>query len=210
MTPPVAAKLASWRLSFQCWNYVAFALAHKKYRLPSQSMLPHRMQYTLSHKVITIISIDIDSFTVFLHSPNGRHLPAVRAVQGDCQWPLKMENSHRSREPTMHCDTEQSQPIFIPTHHKKGWCQPHNPTDSPYTITLWLFNSLAYTPRSTTSAYRAIWLYRPLESSLRSHNIVTLSFLNMDFERYDPDKNITGLSCMWMFHKNHISFYHFK
>ena len=29
--------------------------------------------------------ICIDSFTVSLHSPNGRHLPAVSAVQGDCQ-----------------------------------------------------------------------------------------------------------------------------
>ena len=31
----------------------------------------------------------VDSFTVSLHSPNSRHLPAVRAVQRDCQWPLK-------------------------------------------------------------------------------------------------------------------------
>ena len=32
---------------------------------------------------------ELDSLTVSLHNPNGRHLPAVRAVQGDCQWPLK-------------------------------------------------------------------------------------------------------------------------
>ena len=29
----------------------------------------------------------IDSFTV-LYNPNGRHLPAVMAMQGDCQWPF--------------------------------------------------------------------------------------------------------------------------
>ena len=31
----------------------------------------------------------VDFFTVSMHSANSRHLPAVRAVQGDCQWPLK-------------------------------------------------------------------------------------------------------------------------
>ena len=44
----------------------------------------------------------LDPFTVSLHSPNGRRLPAVRAVQGDCKWPLKNGgNSHRSRESIM-------------------------------------------------------------------------------------------------------------
>ena len=31
----------------------------------------------------------IVSFTFSLHSPNGRHLPAARVVQGDRHWPLK-------------------------------------------------------------------------------------------------------------------------
>ena len=31
----------------------------------------------------------LHSFTVSLHSPKGRHLPAVRAVHGDYQWLLK-------------------------------------------------------------------------------------------------------------------------
>ena len=31
----------------------------------------------------------VDSFTVPLHSPNGRHLPAIRAVQGDCLWHMR-------------------------------------------------------------------------------------------------------------------------
>ena len=61
----------------------------------------------------------LDSFTVSLHSPHGRHLPVVRAVQGDCQWPLKKHggNSHRLREPTMSFNTRQSWPIFRPTNH---------------------------------------------------------------------------------------------
>ena len=33
--------------------------------------------------------VGIDAFTVSLHSPNGRQMPAIRAVQGDCQWPWK-------------------------------------------------------------------------------------------------------------------------
>ena len=32
---------------------------------------------------------NLDSFTVPGHSPNGRHLPAIKAVSGDCQWPLQ-------------------------------------------------------------------------------------------------------------------------
>ena len=56
--------------------------------------------------------IALDSFTVPLHSPNSRHLPAVRAVQGDFQWPLqKRGNFPWSHEVTMHCDMRQSQPI---------------------------------------------------------------------------------------------------
>ena len=52
-----------------------------------------------------VFSCALDSFTVSLHSPNSRHLPAVRATQGDCQWPLKnVGNSHRSHEPRIHCN----------------------------------------------------------------------------------------------------------
>ena len=44
-------------------------------------------------------------FTVPLHSPNDRHLPVVRAGQGNCQWPQKnVVNCHRLREPTIHYD----------------------------------------------------------------------------------------------------------
>ena len=31
----------------------------------------------------------VDYFTAFMHSPSDRHLPALMAVQGDCQWLLK-------------------------------------------------------------------------------------------------------------------------
>ena len=43
----------------------------------------------------------VDSFTVSLHRPNGGH--AIRALQGDCQWPLKnveIPTSHVSPEGT--------------------------------------------------------------------------------------------------------------
>ena len=60
--------------------------------------------------------LSLESFTVSLHSPNGRHLPAIRAVQGDCQWSLKNSgNTHRSHESTI----RQSQLIFRPANHKR-------------------------------------------------------------------------------------------
>ena len=41
----------------------------------------------------------------FATNPNGRNFSAVTAVQRDCEWPLKNgENSHRSRESTIHSD----------------------------------------------------------------------------------------------------------
>ena len=46
----------------------------------------------------------VDSFTVPLHSPNGRQMPAIRAVQGDCQLPLQNGgNFQRTCEPTIYC-----------------------------------------------------------------------------------------------------------
>ena len=59
----------------------------------------------------------IDYFTVSLHSPNGRHLPAVKAAQGDCQWILKNgRNSHRSTEHIVH-----STPKWTRVHQCNGW-----------------------------------------------------------------------------------------
>ena len=64
--------------------------------------------------------LQLDSFTVLLHSTNGRQIPVVRAVQRHCQWHVKnIRNSNRSCEPTMQWDTRQSQPIFRPTNHKR-------------------------------------------------------------------------------------------
>ena len=61
-----------------------------------------------------------DHFTVSLHSHNGRHLPAIMAVQGDCQWPLKSGRYfQQSHAPTIFCNWGSlNQPIT------KGWCQP--------------------------------------------------------------------------------------
>ena len=62
----------------------------------------------------------LDCFTVSLHSQNGRHLPAVRAVQGDCRWPLKNGgNCYQLCEPRMHYNWGISQPVFISTNYKE-------------------------------------------------------------------------------------------
>ena len=52
-----------------------------------------------------VASTQLDLFTVSLHSTNGRQMPAVRAVQGDCAWIYKNNgNVHWSCEPRRHCD----------------------------------------------------------------------------------------------------------
>ena len=67
---------------------------------------------------------DLNSSTVSLHSPNGRLLPAVMAVHGDCQWLLKNGgNSHRSHEPAIHCDRGNPN-LYLDQRIGKGWCQP--------------------------------------------------------------------------------------
>ena len=72
------------------------------------------------HKIIpvNVTHTPLDSFTVPMHSPNGRRLPAVGAVQGDCHWGLENgANSHWSHESIMQWGTRQSQSIFRPTNH---------------------------------------------------------------------------------------------
>ena len=90
----------------------------------------------------------LDSFTVPLHSANGRHLPAVRAVQGDGQWPLKNgANSHRSHEIKFHCNWGNPS-LYLKQPITKRWYQPIGgqvsyPTDIPYATRLGLCISLA-------------------------------------------------------------------
>ena len=77
--------------------------------LTQQALLFWKYQYFVEHLPTTTILINlwdvlkfnhfiprmalpwaVDSFTVSLHSTNnGRHWPAVRALQGDCYWPSK-------------------------------------------------------------------------------------------------------------------------
>ena len=62
------------------------------------------------------MSTHVDSFTVPLHSPNGRPLGLRKGTV--TAWGLKNNgNSHRSREPIMQWGARQSQSIFKPTNH---------------------------------------------------------------------------------------------
>ena len=88
------------------------------------------------------------SRAVSFHSPNGRHLPGVRAGQGDCQWPLKKgENSHQSHDPTINSNC--GNPNLHLNHAiRKWWCQPIGShasriTGSPNTTRLRLCSSLS-------------------------------------------------------------------
>ena len=59
--------------------------------------------------------LELDSFKVPLHSP------AVRAVQRDCHWGLKIaQNSHWPREPIMQRGTRQSQSILRSSNNKSA------------------------------------------------------------------------------------------
>ena len=88
----------------------------------------------------------LDSFTVPLHSPNGRHLPAVRTVQRDCHWGLKNDgNSHWSCESIMQWGNNPN--LYLNQPITKAWCQPTGshvsyPTDSPIATRLILCSSL--------------------------------------------------------------------
>ena len=62
----------------------------------------------------------LDSFIVSLHNPNGRQMPAVRAVQGDCQWPLgNIGSSQRSHEIRIHCNQGNPQRMRRRFSHKR-------------------------------------------------------------------------------------------
>ena len=93
----------------------------------------------------------LDSFTVPLHSPNGKHF--VRVVQRDCLWgPKNGGNPRWSREPIMQWGTRQSQSIFRPTNDKSvmptNWrpCRlPHSQSyNTPIATRLGLCSSLAH------------------------------------------------------------------
>ena len=79
----------------------------------NQPWFTHSIQgcFTITRVIVWLL----DSFTVLLLSHKGRHLPAVRAVQEDCQWPLK--NSHRSREPVIHRMWEVPQSTYRSANH---------------------------------------------------------------------------------------------
>ena len=89
----------------------------------------------------------VDSFTVSLHSPNGRRLPAVKAVQGDCQWAwANGGNSHRPRDPIIHRLWGIPQSIFASTNHttdSTANCRPcFIAPDTPIATKLALWSSL--------------------------------------------------------------------
>ena len=91
--------------------------------------------------------VAIDSFTVSLHSPNGRHLPAIRAMQGDCQWPWKMVEIPTGHVSPEFIATEAFPNLYLDYPTTKGQHQPIGshvpyPTDSPTATRLGLCSSL--------------------------------------------------------------------
>ena len=89
----------------------------------------------------------VDYSTVPLHSLNGRQFPAIKTVQGDCQWPLKtVENSHQSHELIIHCDWDNPN-LWFHQPITKEWCRStwvyvSYPIDNPTATRLGLCSSL--------------------------------------------------------------------
>ena len=89
----------------------------------------------------------IDSFTVPLHSPNGRHLPAIKAVQWDYQWHMKNGgNTSWSNEPTIRLNWGNPN-LWLDQPITKGWHQITGnnvsyPTKCSNAKRLWLCSSL--------------------------------------------------------------------
>ena len=83
-----------------CWNYISNYCAMKIWGLTALLLIQSELGKKIPHRIPSLntygycpmlLETVLDSFTVCLHSPNGRHLPAIRAVQGDCQCPPKNE-----------------------------------------------------------------------------------------------------------------------
>ena len=70
------------------WGLTALLLIQSELRKKIQHRIPSLNTYGCCPMLLETV---LDSFTVCLHSPNGRHLPTIRAVQGDCQCPKKMK-----------------------------------------------------------------------------------------------------------------------
>ena len=97
----------------------------KRYIPPFAIYMHDALKCKRIHHCVQVWIPTVDSFTVPLHSPSGRNLPAVRAVQGDGHWGLKNGgNSYWSRELIMQWSARQSQCIFRKKTITKAWCQP--------------------------------------------------------------------------------------
>ena len=122
----------------------------------------------------------LDSFTVPLHSPTGLcppGMPAVLAMQGDCQWPFENgANFHQSHKPTIHCNWGNPN-LFLDQPITKGQCQPIRVhvsyhTDSPTASRPGLLSSLVEsgTASSPTGPTASFILYRHLTTrKMQSH-----------------------------------------
>ena len=59
-------------------------LYRKNVAAASHISVPQALREPL--EILVSNKADIDSFTASLHNPDGRHVPAISAVQGVCQW----------------------------------------------------------------------------------------------------------------------------
>ena len=94
-------------------------------------MTVHQPVETCSHIHMT----ELDSFISLhsLHSPKSSHLPAIRAVQGDCQWPLKNGgNCLQSPGSRIYCNQCIPWYTFRPANHKRAMSTNMSPCLIPH------------------------------------------------------------------------------
>ena len=110
-------------------------------RCPWQTPLHHALYHTNRQP-------GVDSFTVSLHSLNGRQIAYIYGwARGLSVAFENSENFHQSHEPTIHCDWGNLN-LYLDWQNTKGWCQPtishvSYPTDSPTATRLGLCSSLS-------------------------------------------------------------------
>ena len=113
-----------WPWSVAAWIMVA-KRGHKSRFLTTQSWIGN----------VPMLHLHVDFFTVPLHCPNGRQMPAIRAVQMDCHWGhwghVSPQCNGALGNPNLYLD----QPIT------KVQCQP---ADSPIAARLGLCSSLIF------------------------------------------------------------------
>ena len=138
---------------------------------------------------VALVVLTLDSFTVHLHSPNGRQLPAIRAVRGTvCSlWKtMEIPNGHMSQQSK--CDWGNPN-LYLWKPIRKGWFQIIGGHVS------WIINSPDATRLGLCSSPSVIPQWLTWGTWAPSHSIFFLHSSNLYCFHWRSDKAITTKFC---------------